>query len=563
MGQQGYTRETYLDKVSKIHNNFYDYTEFRYSGYKEKSIIICPKHGKFEQSPKNHVYGGCKKCGREVVATKVSLTPKQFLEKANELHNNKYTYPNYKEYKSNQIKLDILCKDHGVFKQRPGSHLQGEGCPECAKIIVGKKTREANLMSQEDFINKVESFGKENMDYSKSVYSGSHSKVRVRCKKHGYYETTAGNLMTGTDCQKCVWERQTREKYDTLETFTIKAKKVYGEQHDYTNTVYKGTKDKVTVRCKKHDIEFMRVPNDYLSQESGCPKCARSGSRGDRELAEFIKQTEKIRYSTRNVISPLELDVYIPSKKVAFEYDGLYYHTENKVGKKYHLNKTNLCRDKGIRLIHIFEDEWRNKKDIVKSRIDSILGRTATKIYARKTEIKEVTFNDTKNFLNDNHVQGHCVSKIRYGLFYKKELVSIITFGKKRKNLGATHKDGEYELIRFCNKINTTVVGGASKLLKYFENNYKPVKLISYADLRWSEGNLYCMLGFEKTSETRPGYYYMPRGCKYRENRYKYRKSELVKQGFDENKTEFEIMEERGFERIYDCGNIKFCKNYN
>ena len=134
-----------------------------------------------------------------------------------------------------------------------------------------------------------------------------------------------------------------------------------------------------------------------------------------------------------------------------------------------------------------------------------------------------------------------------------------MTFGMLRKNLGSKSMDGEYEMIRFCNKTGVNVVGGASKLLKYFIDEVKPKSIISYADKRWSDGNLYYKLGFMHTHDSKPNYFYVV--GKHRENRFKYRKSELVRQGFDSNKSEQEIMEERKIPRIYDCGCMCFRMN--
>ena len=159
-------------------------------------------------------------------------------------------------------------------------------------------------------------------------------------------------------------------------------------------------------------------------------------------------------------------------------------------------------------------------------------------------------------FLEDNHIQGKLGAKVRVGLYHNEELVSLMTFGSLRKSLGSKSQEGDWELLRFCNKLNTNVVGGASKLLKYFINNYKPDNIISYADRRWSEGNLYYNLGFKLVGETRPNYFYL--NTSRRESRFKYRKDILVKQGYDPNKTEREIMKERGYLRIYDCGTLKF-----
>jgi len=163
-------------------------------------------------------------------------------------------------------------------------------------------------------------------------------------------------------------------------------------------------------------------------------------------------------------------------------------------------------------------------------------------------------------FLEQNHIQGSVGSQIKIGLYYNDELVSLMNFSKPRINIGGKKEEGTYELIRFSNKLNTTVVGGASKLLKYFERNYNPKEIISYADRRWSQGNLYTQLGFDFIHFSQPNYFYVK--SKRRENRFGYRKSILVKQGFDKNKTEKEIMQERGFNRIYDCGTLKFMKTY-
>ena len=263
----------------------------------------------------------------------------------------------------------------------------------------------------------------------------------------------------------------------------------------------------------------------------------------------------KIEINNRNLIAPLELDIYLPELKLAFEYNGVYWHNEVNKSNDYHLNKTDLCEREGIQLIHIYEDDWMYKQDIVKSRIMNHIGHSE-RIYARKCIIKEVDYKTSRDFLIDNHLQGSSISKIRCGLYYNGVLVSLMTFGGLRKNLGQTSKDDYYELLRFCNKLNTTVVGGASKLFKYFSRTYNPIRVISYADRSWSKGVLYEKLGFKLMHKTKPNYYYVVNGI--RENRFKYRKSELIKLGYDKNKTEREIMLERKIYRIYDSGSLKY-----
>ena len=209
--------------------------------------------------------------------------------------------------------------------------------------------------------------------------------------------------------------------------------------------------------------------------------------------------------------------------------------------------------------IIIFEDEWLYHSDIVKSRIKNILHSNSNRIYARKCEIKEIRFSDCKDFMNKNHIQGSVCGKYYIGLYYNNELVSLMTFGNLRKNLGYDNKDNTYELLRFCNKLNTTVIGGASKLFKYFITKYNPIEVISYCDKRWSRGNLYEQLGFTLIRESKPNYYYINNFLNKRENRFSYRKDLLVKDGFDECKTEREIMNQRMIYRIYDCGCKVYC----
>lgn len=222
------------------------------------------------------------------------------------------------------------------------------------------------------------------------------------------------------------------------------------------------------------------------------------------------------------------------------------------------LYKTDECEKNDIQLIHIWEDDWIYKQDIVKSMILNKLGKTYNKIYGRKTEIREISDDKlVREFLNKNHLQGFVGSKIKLGLFFKNELVSLMTFGKRRVAMGQKKtNDGECELLRFCNKLNTNVLGSASKLFKYFKENYNPKEITTYADRSHSNGNLYEQLGFEFIGKTTPNYYYIIDGVK--QHRFNFRKDKLVNEGFDPNKTERQIMIDRNIFRIYDSGNLKY-----
>lgn len=299
---------------------------------------------------------------------------------------------------------------------------------------------------------------------------------------------------------------------------------------------------------------------NYVLRCSNC--CSKSVSSPEHEIRNWLKDNN-INYVPQYKIKTKTIDIVIPDKKLAIEYNGLMDHSFGKSkytrfnsalleNRNNHLERTILCETEGLKLIQIFENEWMNKtsKEVWKSIISTNL-RINERIYARKCEIKEVKDNKLiQSFLNENHLQGYCKSKIKIGLFYNNELVSLMTFGKPRFS-----KKYEWELIRFCNKINLSVVGGPSKLFNYFIKTYCPDTIISYCDIRVFSGEMYESLGFRLTHNSEPNYFYVKGNNVY--PRYQYQKHKLSKllSDFDVNKSEKENMFDNGYRRIWDCGN--------
>ena len=297
------------------------------------------------------------------------------------------------------------------------------------------------------------------------------------------------------------------------------------------------------------------------------PKIKTWLSKEEQEVYDFITKDLGIaagHQSDRKLINPFELDMVFPEQKIAIEYCGLYWHSELSLDKNraYHFNKMNLTNEKGYQLITIFSDEWKLKPEIVKSRLRNIFKKTSTRYFARKMIIKEVSQKESKIFLNQHHIQGHGTAKINAGLFDPKtnNLVALMTFSNGRAALNSKFVYGEFELVRFVTD-GSTVVGGASRLLKYFIKTYNPSKIISYADLRWSEGNLYKTIGFAELSKPIIGYWYVEKYEK-RAHRFNFTKQTLVNEGADPNMTEWEIMQELGYDRIWDCGHQKYIMQF-
>ena len=262
--------------------------------------------------------------------------------------------------------------------------------------------------------------------------------------------------------------------------------------------------------------------------------------------------------NNRSIIHPFELDIVIPSISLAIEINGGYWHHEEQgKHKNYHLQKSKECQKKGIELWHFFDWDVQENLEIIKSKIVNKLNRSF-RIYSRKLKIAIISDSDKTKFLNENHLQGSCSSKINLGLVNNdNELLSIMTFGKSRFN-----KNYNWELLRFCSKINTSVIGGASKLLTFFRKHHMLTTdtLISYCNLRFSIGNVYTAIGFEYMHSSPPNYMYVTKSGKNAGSRNQWQKHLLSEklELFDPELSANENMKQNGYFRIWDCGNYVF-----
>lgn len=221
------------------------------------------------------------------------------------------------------------------------------------------------------------------------------------------------------------------------------------------------------------------------------------------DVIDYIKAiySGKVIANTRDILKPYELDVYIPDKHIAIECNGPFCHDAEHKNKTYHISKSKACRDKGIRLIHIYEWEWSNYPDKIKQLLNISLG-SVSKIYARQCEVRLIPNQEAKPFNDATHLQGHRNAQVTYGLYYNNELVQLMSFSKTKynRNLG----ENEWEIIRGCPGSNNIVVGGVSKLFKHFIEDYTPNKVFSYCDFNKFDGKSYLALGMTFIGYTGP-----------------------------------------------------------
>jgi len=315
---------------------------------------------------------------------------------------------------------------------------------------------------------------------------------------------------------------------------------------------YFSVNEKYSWTCCKCNNPFEDILKD--GRIPRCPICypKHSGSSiMEKEIADFCKQYfPNLIEHDHIILDGKEIDIFIPEINLAIEFDGLYWHSElNGVNQSYHLEKLEKCLSKNIRLIHIFEDEWYDKREIVKSILKAKMGKIENKIYARECIVKKVSNIESKTFLFENHIQGPINGKT-LGLFKNDELVSIVTYGKPRFNTGY-----DVEILRFCNKRDLVVVGGLSKLISNISGH-----IISYCDRRYSDGNGYIKAGFVLSSFSPPNYYYLKIGGRMSRIQFQKHKLKNILEVFDPNLTEWENMQLNDYDRIWDCGNLIFEK---
>jgi very-short-patch-repair endonuclease len=305
--------------------------------------------------------------------------------------------------------------------------------------------------------------------------------------------------------------------------------------------------------CIKNQLTAVEIaknlncsPN-YISTEFrrlGTPLRQKTQSSIERSLFDDISSIVRAKQSDRNLINPLELDIIIPQHKLAIEVNGAYWHS--KKDRNYHLRKTNLTQQSGYHLLHFTDYDLNMKYDICRSLILANCGIFDNRIYARNCTIQFVNTGDYKNFCNENHIQGFCGASIKLGLYHKDELVSIMSFAKPRFN-----KKIDFEMIRYCNKLNVQIIGGASKLFNQFKKLHPNSSCISYCSRDKFTGDFHKYLGFELERITPPGYVWISKDDI--KSRYQCQKHKL-----HTSLTENEYMSSLGYNKLYDCGQLVY-----
>lgn len=569
----------FLKRCREKHGDRYDYSKTIYRGFEEEIIVTCKKHGDFTTTPHKFLTScGCMQCYSEERGKKKRYTNEQFIYLCKKKHGDKYNYAKVNYVKSNED-VTLTCKKHGDFTVKGLAALNYNGilCQKCreeerAKIAIEKKEayearekekeikrNEILKKTKEYFFAKSKSVHNGFYDYSKTEFTNYKDKVCITCPTHGDFWQLPSNHMNGHGCPMCGKIKVADKLKHTREVFIENARKVHGDKYDYSKVEYINNSTKVCIICPKHG-EFWQTPGMHFNEHQGCPNCSTLSSNDENEIFELLKNETPFEVVKRDktLIGPKEIDILIPEKQIGIEFDGLRLHSEE-FGKDkwYHYNKTKLCKEKGIGLIHVFEDEWLFKKDIVKHKILHILGvdKCLPKIMGRKCRIAEIKAKEASLFLEKYHIQGFSRGSVHLGAFYEDNLIGVMTFLRDRD---------KWILSRFATDYNYVCQGVGGKLLAYFISNYSPLIIETFADKRWTidkDNNFYTKSGFYFDVELPPQYSYVTskNSFKKRYHKFNFRKKILHKKhGLPMSMTESEMVKELGYCKIWDCGLYKY-----
>lgn len=450
----------------------------------------------------------------------------------------------------NKVNWNVKTKSYSRFCSYKCAHAHPDVREKTKQTCLTKYGETTNLKTSEHQQKYkqacLEKYGVDNIFKSQEFKEKNKKKS---LEKYGV-DNPAKSELVKEKADKTNYERYGRKRYSQVHI----PQKIIDQKNDpeFMRHLYQDLKMPVSEIANMLGINHSQLCV-HFKQNLGIDISRHSVSWPESQLYKYVKEfcPDAIQ-SDRSLIKPKEIDILIPEKRLAIEYNGLAWHGElygNK-DKQYHLNKQKLAAEKGYRLIHIFSNEWEFKQSIVKSRLRNILGHS-DKIPARKTVLREVKKSEAEQFLNDNHIQGSCFHSVALGLYYQDQLVALMTFGKSRFD-----KKIQWELLRFVCLQGHTVQGGASKLFSHFCKLWSPSSIVSYCDLRWNTGKLYENLGFRFVKNSSPNYWYISQN-RYLESRMKYQKHKLsgILESFDPAKTEWENMAENNYDRIWDCGN--------
>lgn len=565
------TMKEFKDQVKKLVGD--EYTVLSKDLINMKTNILMRHNSKkcnnyeYLVMPKDFKSGNrCPKC-----SGKIRYTTETFAKHIDEITNGEFSLVS--EYVNTKTKIKVRHNsercNNNVFEIRPTNFIQRKKCPICStnslSFTVGERKDQVRKLVGNEYTILLD-------NDKKYITNSEKFKVRHNSDICGNYifETNFNDFINmSRRCPKCKGINMGKRNTKTNDQFLKEVKDKYGDHYKVLDEYVKGN-EKLRILHKDCGRISIITPDHFLMGQT-CHHCGVAVSKDEKELDNFVESildnNTKVLFNDRSTLpNKKELDIYLPKEKIAFEYNGYYWHSDSvKPDKNYHLKKQQEANSLGITLYFIDEVDWIDpvKKLILKSRIRYILNKMNKSIYARKTEYYIPTPSEERKFLNENHIQGYAPSSIKLALKYNNGIVGLLTFIKGRANVNASkNSSNTIELLRYASKRDIHIPGGFSKLIKQsikmIKDKYPDVTRIStFADASLSSGKLYTTNGFILDHRSKPSYFYVRNGVRI--NRYTYQKKKLKKlfpDQYDDKLTEFKIIDSVGnIYRVWNTGN--------
>jgi len=471
----------FVELALKLHGNKYNYNQVTEISKRKLKIYCntCKKY--FYQSKSRHLNSlGCREC-----AGNKQLTTDKFKKIAEKLHGNKYNYDLIEGPISHRKKIEIYCnRCNKTFIQKVSSHLEGSGCTAC----------HLDSLRNSDFVERAKQVNGDKYGYDQVIYERRTAKVKILCNRCGQYfwQTPDSHLCGWVGCDNC-----RINKTITNKDFIERSKEIHGNKYNYDKIEYKNYRSKIKIYCNNCNQFFIQIAGNHL-KGSGCPYCTDSNFQV--EVYNFINDMEPAEYNNRKEIYPSELDIYIPNFKLAIELNGTYWHSDFYLHKNYHLEKSIKCENKGINLIQIFENEYNNKKEIVKSLLKSFINKNTT-INALQCDVKELNNETLISFIRSNSIYNNIKATINLGLFYNDKAVAVMGIN-------------DSIIVNYTELIDNKIINGINRLVNYFVVKYIPDKIAVEDDRRISYFDIYKWMGFNREKIIEPREYLNYRGNK-------------------------------------------------
>ena len=527
-------------------------------GSDKKVEWICSEHP--EHIWTAYVYSrtngsGCPYCANKKVLPGFNDLATTHPELAKEWHPQNSTQPNEISYGHDKnVRWICVTNPEHVWSAKPVDRVGGNGCPFCS----GRRAHpgETDLSTIRPDIANYWSY--KNITTAQDVTTTSTKEVLWVCDKgHEFVSQvqyrTRGSVFTCPVCSN----KQILSGFNDLATTYPDIAKEWSPNNAFSaSQVTFGSEVRVEWVCSKNPNHVWEAVVYSRTKGSGCPHCSSNTSKGEADIQDYLSSlgipTEEIVRSSRKIIPNAELDIYLPKHNLAIEFNGTYWHSDIFVSKEYHKQKTSMCAERGIQLIHIWEDDWRLRQRIVKQLLKNKIGLKDEKtVFARKTKVRVADKHELVTFFNENHILGYTT-----GTYYLLlEAASNVVVAA----MILTRRGDVLTLDRYATSCN--VPGGHSKLISWVEKNIEYKTLVTFADLSISNGDLYEKTGWTTDKVLKPDYMYVI-GNK-RVHKFNYRKERFKRDPnlkYDPNMTETELAALNNIPRIWDCGKIRYTK---